>query len=169
MTAIHEGVPGRPRKVTPRRSARVQQRVSAFQEGSARFVDDDRVVRAAASGESLEALYIAREELAREAASLLFDRLQATPGSRELGRLASRRTSALRDIANLTVAIARAGAGAPSPERMGRILVSLMEVVDEAAVSVLPADTAVKFQLAWHAGIQPCLASLQRDSATSKR
>lgn len=149
--------PGRPRKIARQRSARVRQRVAAFHERAAVFVAADPLVRAAEMGPDLESLYLAREELAREAAGLLFMRLQAVPGSIEMGRLASRRIAALREVANLTVAIARAGAGAPSPERMARIMTSLFEVVDEASASVLPEDVAAKFARAWRERAQPLL------------
>ena len=57
--------PGRPRTVARRRSPRVQARVDAYNEDSARFVDADPVFEAAKSGDELESLYLAREELAR--------------------------------------------------------------------------------------------------------
>lgn len=120
----------------------MRERVAEYHEDSARFVGADRVVRAAASGNDLESLHVAREDLAREAAGIFFTRLQAVPGSRELGRLASRRIAALREIANVTLAIARADQTTPSPARMSRILESLAGVVNEAAAAVLPEDVA---------------------------
>jgi hypothetical protein len=150
--------PGRPRKVAPQRSQRVRERVEAFQAAEREFAKTDALLCAAVTDQRLEALYIAREELAREAAGLLFARLYSVPGSREMGRLATRRISALREVANLTLVIARYDSGSPSPERMGRILELLTATIDEAVASVLPADTAANFQQAWRARIAPFLA-----------
>lgn len=155
-----ESVPGRPRKVVARRSKRIRERVASFHEAEERFVEVDQVVLAASVDDRLEVLHVTREALAREAAGLLFARLQAIPGSREMGRLATKRISALRDIANLTLSIARIETGLPSPERMGRILGFLMTTIEEAAENVLPGDTARAFSDAWRARIEPALAQL---------
>lgn len=153
--------PGRPRTVVPRRSARMEQRVAAHHADAARFVEADEVVRAASSKDDLEGLYVARLELAREAAGLLFMRLQAVPGSREQGRLATRRIAALREVASLTVAISRAVGSLPSPAAMRRILESLGQAVDEAAASVLPADVAERFSNAWREAARPQFDGLE--------
>lgn len=126
-----------------------------YNEGESRFVDADHLFRAAQSGHDLESLYVAREELAREAASLHFARLHAVPGSRELGRLATRRIAALREIASLTIAIARVDTATPAPERLARIMASLVEVVDEAATSVLLPEVATTFREEWRARLAP--------------
>lgn len=152
--------PGRPRTVARRRSPRVQARVDAYNEDSARFVDADPVFEAAKSGDELESLYLAREELAREAASLLFSRLQSVPGSPEMGRLASRRVRALREIASLTIAIARIDSAMPAPERLARIITNLLDVVGEAAREVLPPEGGELFRNAWRARLEPQLSKL---------
>jgi hypothetical protein len=149
MTVIPLGEPGRPRSVAQRRSARVQSRVAAYHESEARFVDADQLVRATKADSDLESLYMARLELAREAASLHFARLQAAPGSREMGRLATRRIAALRQVASLTIAINHAGAASPSPARLRRVLEDLMAVVDQSASSVLPPNSLTKFRAEW--------------------
>jgi hypothetical protein len=138
----------------------VEQRVAAFHEAAARFAVTDRVVQAASGDEPLDSLYLAREELAREAAGLLFARLQTVPGSREVGRLSTRRLAALREITNLTLAIARVNADAPSPERVSRILTLLMDTIDDAADSVLPPETAARFKAVWRERIEPQLGKL---------
>jgi hypothetical protein len=157
MAVIHVREPGRPRSVARRRSARVQERVAAYHESEARFVDDDRLFRAAKADVNLESLYAARLELAREAAGLHFARLQAVPGSRELGRLASRRIAALRQVASLTIAIAHADAASPSPARLRLVLEDLMVVVDQSAASVLLPETLTKFRTAWQGRVEDLL------------
>lgn len=165
MAVTEPREPGRPRAVVRRRTARMQERVAAFHEAGMRFAESDRVVQAAAATNDLEALFVAREELAREAAGLLYARLQSVPGSREMGRLASRRIAALRDVANLTVAIARVDRGLPSPAQMGRILQSLQDVIEDAA-SVLPEDVARRFAAAWRQRIEPHLEHLRLGGAS---
>lgn len=123
----------------------MQERVATYHDEESRFVDGDHLFRAAQSGPDLESLYMAREELAREAASLHFARLHAVPGSREMGRLATRRIAALREIAFLTVAIARVDTASPAPERLARIMGNLVKVVDEAAAGVLSPEAEAKF------------------------
>jgi hypothetical protein len=145
----------------------VQDRVQSFHEAELRFSSTDRVVRAAEANEQLEALYVAREELAREAAGLLFARLQSVPGSREMGRLASRRIAALREIVNVTLAIARFDSDMPSPDRMSRILGLLVATIEEVCDSVLPSESARKFRAEWRARIEPFLAQFRGSAAQS--
>lgn len=158
MSLTHLGDPGRPRTVVRRRSARMQARIAAYNEEAQRFAAEDRLTQAVCSNDKLETLYMSREEIAREAAGLLFDRLHTAPGSREVGRLASRRLAALREVSNLTLAIARANADAPSPDRMHRILSLLMETIDDAADGVLPPEDAEKFRDLWRSRIEPQLS-----------
>lgn len=166
MAVIHLREPGRPRAVARRPSTRVQERVVEYNEEATRFVAADELCQAVQSGDDLESLYVAREQLAREAASLLFSRLQAVPGSRELGRLVTRRISALREIASLTISIARAGTGMPSPERLERIMMSLIDVVDQAAAGVLPSEIVARFRDELRARLDPQLRQLRIKGAS---
>jgi hypothetical protein len=161
MAVTEPREPGRPRTVTRQRSTRVQERVAAYNEKAARFVAADELYQAAQSGDDLESLYVAREQLAREAASLHFTRLQTVPGSREMGRLITRRISALREITSLTIAIARAGTGMPSPERLERIMANLIDVVDQSAAGVLPPEVAARFRDELRARLEPQLKQLR--------
>jgi len=136
----------------------MQARVEAHREQGSRFVDLDPLYQAAKSGDDLEPLYVAREELAREAAALLFARIQSVPGSRETGRLASRRIAALREIASLTLALDRMAV--PAPDRLARIIANLREIVGEAAEEVLPTEHAEMFKKAWRLRLEPELTKL---------
>jgi len=102
-------------------------------------------VRASTAASSLETLYEARNSMAREAASLLWERLHAVPASREASRISSRRIAALSEVAALTIAIHRASPGQPSPERLGRVLVALRTEVEEAACRLFDDATATRF------------------------
>lgn len=102
-------------------------------------------MRASTAASSLETLYEARNSMAREAASLLWERLHAVPASREASRISSRRIAALSEVAALTVAINRANPGQPSPERFGRVLVALRTEVEQAACTLFDDATAQRF------------------------
>lgn len=119
--------------------------MQAYNQALEAFMRSDPVVRASTGGSSLEALYEARNSMAQEAASLLWERLHAVPASREAARTSSRRIAALSEIAVLTLAIHRANPGQPSPERLGRVMTALRAEVEEAACKLFDAATAQRF------------------------
>lgn len=125
--------PGRIRKLGRRMSPQAQARRDQFNEKLEEFTQTDALVAASDRGDPVEVLYLAREAAAREAASLLFDRLRCVPASREAARVSSRRIAALSEVARLTLAIDRANPGEPSPDRLRRILESLRKEVEGAA------------------------------------
>src|SRR5689334_10006942 len=86
--------PGRVRTPAPRPTARRQAKRHAYNLELERFTAGDEVVQAT-KGASVECLYRARDAVAHEAAALLWQRLQAVPGSREAARISSRRVAAL--------------------------------------------------------------------------
>jgi len=127
----HRG-PGRKRRPGRQPSRYARARRDRFNAALDQFTKADPVV-VAVQGDAVESLYVARDAVAREAASLLFERLRAVPASREASRISSRRVAALAEIARLTIAIHRANPGQPSPERLGRVLESLQGEVEDAA------------------------------------
>lgn len=137
--------PGRVRTPARRPNRRRQARTQAYNAALEEFTGSDPVVRAATAASSVEALYEARNSVAREAASLLWERLHAVPASREAARTSSRRIAALSAVAGLTVAIHRANPGQPSPERLGRVLAALHAEVEEAARNLFDSATAQRF------------------------
>jgi hypothetical protein len=108
------------------------------------YENQDRVLRTVVAEKSLESLLVLREEMAREAASLLFQRLKAVPGSRELERLCSRRLAALAEVAALSIAIAKTAPGHTSPETTRRVCRLLLAEVEIAAAQVLPQDAVAR-------------------------
>jgi hypothetical protein len=143
--------PGRVRTPARRPSPRRVAKTTIYNEELDKFTEADSVVMAAA-GDSNESLYRTRDEVAREAAALLFERRRAVPGSREAARISTRRIGALVEVGSLTIAINRAHPGQPSPERLRRVLGLLRQDVqtviddlfDEPAVTALRAALAAR-------------------------
>jgi hypothetical protein len=123
--------PGRVRTPARRPSPRRSAKTAVYNQELEEFTESDPVVRAA-RGESVESLYAARDAVAQEAASLLFERKRAVPGSREAARISTRRIAALVEVGSLTIAINRASPGQPSPERLRRVLGHLRKDVENA-------------------------------------
>lgn len=133
--------PGRVRTPARRPSARRKAKALAYNAAVSEFTRQDPVVRASQGG-SVEALYCARDAVAQEAASLLWERQQAVPGSREAARISSRRIAALAEVGRLTVAIHRSCPGEPSPERLGRVMALLRADVEDAVRGLFDEKTA---------------------------
>jgi hypothetical protein len=133
--------PGRVRTPARRASARRRAKTEAYNDALSEFTQRDPVV-VAAQGGSVEALYVARDAVAHEAASLLYERQHAVPGSREAARTSSRRIAALAEVGRLTVAIHRANPGEPSPERLGRVMALLRNDVEDAVRGLFDEETA---------------------------
>jgi glycerol-3-phosphate dehydrogenase len=140
--------PGRPTKVAPAPSERVRARIEAYEKAAAEHTEKDPLVRASAEPASLETLYLTREEIAREAAGALWMRMNSTPGSRERRRASARRVSALSEVAQLTLKIAKVTAGEASPATLRLVLDALQREVEDAAREVFDAGTADRLTIA---------------------
>lgn len=114
--------------------------MQAFQTALAEHERQDRVLRVVRDAETIEALHVAREEVAAEAAALLFDKSNTLPASREFGRICSRRVAALREIGKLTVEIAHAAPGLPSVATIRRVVDLLRIEVESIASEILSED-----------------------------
>lgn len=139
----HRG-PGRVRTPARRPSPRRRAKTERYNQELEEFVDVDVVVQAATGG-SVECLYKTRDAVAQEAAALLWQRMQAVPGSREAARISSRRIAALAEVGSLTLAINRADPGQPSPERLRRVLSALRTEIESAVRELFDEDTAARF------------------------
>jgi len=133
--------PGRVRTPARRPSSRRKAKTEAYNAALSHFTQQDAVV-VAAQGGSVEALYVARDAVAHEAASLLYERQHAVPGSREAARTSSRRIAALAEVGRLTIAIHRSCPGEPSPERMGRVMALLRADIEDVVRALFDTGTA---------------------------
>lgn len=142
-----DGGPGRSR-LARRPSARTQARIERHRAALEEHEKQDPLLKVSRGTEKLAALYLAREQIAVEAAALLWSRLQMRPGAREIGRTASRRVAALAEVGRLTVEIARADPGAPSAVTMKRLLLQLRSDVEAAAGEVFDEATVARLTAA---------------------
>lgn len=135
------------RRVRQRPGPQRQARLQALRAAEAEHEANDGVVRAAVDATSAELLQLQLVELAREAAILKFDRMQATD-ARERQRICSRRVRALKAVATAAVELHRLDAGASSPGVMRRVLDLLLVDVLGAAAEVLDGKSADRFAAA---------------------
>jgi len=149
------------RQVKPRPCARSLARRLAFQRAEEEHADQDPIVRAASGASTAELLRLDLVELAKEAAALKFERINAPPGSREQARLITRRVRALRACARTAIQIHRVEAGLPSPKVIRRITALLCLDIESAALEVLPAEQALamigRFRLRVQQGLDQVL------------
>lgn len=135
------------RRVQRPPSARGLARREALRAAEAAYQEADPVVRAARHASHGELLHVQVVELAREAASLKFDRLQTTdPRTRQ--RITSRRIRALRALADAVIQRHRHEAGAPSDAAVQRVLQLLMSDVLAVGPQIFSSDVAAKLQVA---------------------
>lgn len=137
--------PGRIRTPKTRPSRQRQAKIAAYIVEADAFADADAVVAASAEG-SVHVLYAARDEVAREAAALLWERRRQPPGSREAARISSRRIAALAEVGHLTVLIARAAPGEPSPDRIRKVLAQLRLEVEGVIGDLFGEPTATRLR-----------------------
>jgi len=130
------------RQVKPRPCARSLARRLAFQSAEEEHADQDPIVRAASGASTAELLRLDLFELAKEAAALKFERINAPPGSREQARLITRRVRALRACARTAIQLHKVESGTPSAAVTRRITDLLRHDIEAAAVDVLPAEQA---------------------------
>lgn len=154
--------PGRVRMPVRRPNRRREARTRTYNEALDAFTSADPVVQAATGASSIDTLYETRNSIVREAASLLWARKHAVPGSREAARISSRRIAALSEVAALTIAIHRANPGQPSPERLGRVLLALRTEVEEAACKLFDAATAQRLLVELARRLPEDLSSLEK-------
>ena len=137
--------PGRIRTPARRPSQQRKARTERYNAALEVFTRLEPVVRAAHEADSVEVLYAARHSVAQEAASLLWQRMQEVPASREAARISSRRIAALAEVGSLTIAINKANPGQPSPERVERVLGALRAEVVQVVRDLYDNATAERF------------------------
>jgi hypothetical protein len=135
--------PGRPRKVerAPTTSDLEYNALMAEQRQS--FIASDPLVRTIdGKGDSLEILYHIKREVAREAASLHFERIETEKRGRDTGQVSSRRIEALKKIADIELKIKEIDSESinMSSERMQKVFALWVETMREIAQETLPQE-----------------------------
>lgn len=121
-------------------------------------------MRAASGASTAELLRLDLFELAKEAAALKFERINAPPGSREQARLITRRVRALRACARTAIQIHRVEAGLPSPKVIRRITALLCLDIESAALELLPAREAEAMIKRFHTRVADEMDQLLADT-----
>ncbi len=137
--------PGRPVQVARRPSERRHRHVIETQEALQKHLVADPLVAAAALRDRAETLRQVLVETSVEAAALAWERSQQPSHHREFARIASRRVTALVQVARVAIDLHQLAPEEPAPATMERVLRSLLEVVVEAARDVLPASDLDRF------------------------
>jgi hypothetical protein len=128
--------PGRPKKINPKptnddliyHAEMIRQKTA--------FIEADPLVKSSSERkEAVETLQRVKEEIAREGAALLFQRIEEEKYGKDTSQMSSRRISALREVANLELEIRRLGATHIDlkGERFQKIFKFFLETVREAA------------------------------------
>lgn len=104
---------GRPRKVERMPTTSDLQYHALISEEKARFIDSDEVVQASKAGaDTVSMLRIIRGEVAKEAASLQFQRIESEKFGKDTSQNSSRRIDALTKIANIELELKKLGTDA---------------------------------------------------------
>lgn len=108
-----------------------------------RFIDDDPLVKVVdAGGDAFAVLREIKREIARESASLHFDRMEFEKRGKDPTTVSARRIEALRRIADIELKIRELDQHALnlSSEKMQRIFALWVEAMREIAQEVLPPE-----------------------------
>jgi hypothetical protein len=114
----------------------------------ARFVEQDPLVRATrAKVDTLSLLWGIREQVAREASSLEFQRNEQVKQGFDTSKVSTRRVDALKKLADIEMAIQKNGGGGVNlqDERIQRVFKFWVECIREVVVSVLNPEQADLF------------------------
>lgn len=139
---------GRPRTVHPKPVVSDLAYHAEVAERRAKFIDIDAVVKAATSRQdAAEMLQRIKEETAREAASLHFNRVEAEKYGKDTTQISRNRIAALREIAALELEIKKMGVTVIDlkGERFQKIFALFMETIKEAAMETMTPEAADLF------------------------
>lgn len=148
------------RRIHRRPTSLRQARLEALRAAEAAHEAADPIVRASSGASPIEVLHAQLVELAVEAAALRFDRLHASSGAKDRGRLISRRVRALRCVADAAIELHHLGDGASSPAATRRVLELLTDDILAASREVLDGATAQHLETAVRQRVEPMLDEL---------
>ncbi len=135
--------PGRPRKVERMPSTSDLEYHAKMTEEKAKFIDQDSVVvRSRTKAEPLEILAAIKMEVAKESASLHFQRIELEKYGKDTSQVSSRRIDALKKIADIELEIRKMGGDTIDvhSERMQRIFKFFIETVKETLQETLSVE-----------------------------
>ncbi len=139
VLAVKRG-PGRPRKVEKMPQTTDLQYHAEMILQKQRFIQNDRLVQALERRwEPIEVIRIAKEEVAKEAAALEFQRVENEKNGRDVAQISSRRIEALIKVAHLEFDSLKIGNDFVDlkSEKMQKVFASWVETLKEAAMQTL--------------------------------
>lgn len=134
---------GRPKKINPKPTTQDLLYHAEMIRQKTAFIDADPLVQSTRNRqEALEVLHRVKEEVAREAAALHFDRIEEEKYGKDTSQMSSRRIAALREIASLELEIKKLGVTMIDlkGERFQKIFLFLLQTIREAAEEILPPE-----------------------------
>lgn len=135
--------PGRPRKVERAATVSDLEYHARISEQKAEHVDYDPLVRATLHhADSSDVLHLVKTEVAKEAASLHFQRLENEKFGRDTSQVSSRRIDALTKIANIELEIKKIGANTLDlkNEKIQRVFKYFIGKIKDVATETLPPE-----------------------------
>jgi hypothetical protein len=132
--------PGRPKKINPKPTVDDLTYHAETAKQRQAFIDTDPLVQTAISRtEAIDTLQRVKEQVAREAASLQFAKIEEEKYGRDTSQMSSRRIAALREIASIELEIKKLGVTMIDlkGERFQKIFQFFLETVHEAAAATL--------------------------------
>lgn len=130
---------GRPKKINPKPTTQDLIYHAEMVRQKAAFIDADPLVQSTRNRqEAIEVLHRVKEEVAREAASLHFTRIEEEKYGKDTSQMSSRRIGALREIAALELEIRKLGVSMIDvrSERFQKIIKYFLDTIREAATEV---------------------------------
>lgn len=140
--------PGRPKKINAKPTTDDLLYHAEMARAKAAYIEADPLVQSTRNRqEAQETLHRVKEEVAKEAASLSFAKIEEEKYGRDTSQMSSRRIAALREIASIELEIKKLGATMIDlrSERFQRIFQSIIETIRETASEVLNTEQADLF------------------------
>lgn len=134
---------GRPRKINPKPTVSDLEYHAAMTEERAKFVAQDPVVKSTSSNrDAVDVMRQIKIEVAKEAAALLFQRVENEKFGKDSAQISSRRIAALKEIANIELEIKKLGVDMIDvrSEKFQKIVMMLIEKFRDVAQEVLTTE-----------------------------
>jgi hypothetical protein len=134
---------GRPRKIERKPTTSDLEYHAEMVRARQTFITSDPLVKKIEDkGDPLEVLYLIKKEVASEAASLSFERLEAAKRGKDTGQVSTRRIEALKKIADIELKIKEIDSESInlSSERMQKLFTMWVETMREVAQETVPEE-----------------------------
>jgi len=134
---------GRPRKIERKPTTSDLEYHAEMTRAREAFISSDPVLKKIEEhGDALDVLFLIKKEVAAEAASLHFERIETQKRGKETGQVSTRRIEALKKIADIELKIKEIDSESInlSSERMQKLFTMWVETMREVAQETLPEE-----------------------------